>query len=219
MRIEAFHVADFVHPVDSPLAGRHGVVMAYAVIHRDGVLLFDTGIGFGNREIERAYQPTVRDLPELLRTRAIAPDDIVALANSHLHFDHCGQNAGFPGRQIHVQADEYDAAQGTDYTIPAWVTFPGARYERHTGEVEVFPDVRLVPTPGHTPGHQSLLIDAAEGRTAIVGQAVYTRAEWAGSDDPSVSGFESAWDRERYRSSVERIRAFRPDTVLFGHDR
>ena len=219
IRTEAFHVGDFVHPAGSPLAGRPGIVMAYAVIHPDGVLLFDTGIGFGNDEIEGAYRPTVRDLPDLLRARGIGPDDVVALANSHLHFDHCGQNKAFPGRPIHVQAIEYDAAQAIDYTIPGWVAFPGARYERHAGEVEVFPGVRLVPTPGHTPGHQSLLIDAADGRTAIVGQAVYARAEWDGSDDPAVSGFESAWDRDRYRSSVERLRAFQPEIVLFGHDR
>jgi N-acyl homoserine lactone hydrolase len=219
IRIEAFHVADFVHPDGSPLAGRHGIVMAYALIHPEGVLLFDTGIGFGDADIERTYRPVVRYLPDLLRARGIDPDSVAAVANSHLHFDHCGQNGAFAGRPIHVQAPEYDAAQGIDYTVPAWVAFAGARYERHAGEVEVYPGVTLVPTPGHTPGHQSLLVDAAEGRTAIVGQAVYTRAEWEGSDDASVSGLESAWDRGSYRSSVERIHAFRPDTVLFGHDR
>jgi N-acyl homoserine lactone hydrolase len=219
IRIETFHVADFVQPVDSPLAGRAGIVMAYAVIHPDGVLLFDTGIGVGNAEIETAYRPVVRDLPSLLLARGIPPDDIVALANSHLHFDHCGQNAAFAGRPIHVQAAEFEAAQGTDYTVPEWVAFHGARYERHPGEVELWPGVRLVPTPGHTRGHQSLLIDAADGRTAIVGQALYTRAEWMGSDDRSVSDAESAWDPVAYRASVALLRAFRPDVVLFGHDR
>jgi N-acyl homoserine lactone hydrolase len=99
------------------------------------------------------------------------------------------------------------------------VDFPGARYVRHAGDIEVFPGVRLIPTPGHTAGHESLLIESADGRTAIVGQAVYTRAEWEGSTNPSLSGEASAWDRVPYRSSVERLRAFRPDAVLFGHDR
>jgi N-acyl homoserine lactone hydrolase len=219
VRIESFHVADFVRPADGPLAGLAGIVMAYAVIHPDGVLLFDTGIGVGDAEIEAAYRPVVRDLPELLRTRGIRLDEIVAVANSHLHFDHCGQNSAFPGRPIHVQAAEYDAAQGADYTVREWVAFPGARYERHTGEIEVLSGVRLVPTPGHTPGHQSLLIDVADGRTAIVGQALYTRAEWLGSKDRVVSGAQDAWDPVAYRSSVALLRAFRPDVVLFGHDR
>ena len=219
VRIEAFRVADFVQPDESPIAGRPGIVMAYAVVHPEGVLVFDTGIGFGEAEIELAYRPVVRVLPDLLRARGIEPDSVMALAVSHLHFDHCGQNSAFPGRPIHVQAAEYDAARERDYTIPAWVDFPYARYERHDGDFEMFGGVWLIPTPGHTPGHQSLLVEAAEGRTAIVGQAVFTRAEWSGSADASVSGLEGAWNRERYRSSVERLRAFRPDTVLFGHDR
>ena len=219
VRIEALHVADFVHPAGSPLAGQTGMVMAYAVVHPAGVLLFDTGIGLGNAEIELAYRPVVHALPDLLGRRGISTEDVVALANSHLHFDHCGQNRTFPGRPITVQAAEYEAAHGPDYTVLAWVDFPGSRYVLVDGETEPLPGVRLIPTPGHTPGHQSLLVEAAEGRTAIVGQAVYARAEWEGDDRPGVSGKASAWDREQYRRSVERIRAFQPDVVLFGHDR
>jgi len=187
VRIEAFRVADFVQPDESPIAGRPGIVMAYAVVHPEGVLVFDTGIGFGEAEIELAYRPVVRVLPDLLRARGIEPDSVTVLAVSHLHFDHCGQNSAFPGRPIHVQAAEYDAARERGYTIPAWVDFPDARYERHDGDFEIFGGVRLIPTPGHTPGHQSLLVEAAEGRTAIVGQAVFTRAEWSGSADASAS--------------------------------
>lgn len=219
IRIVPLHIADFVHPTGSPLAGQTGIVMAYAVVHPDGVLLFDTGIGFGDAEIEAAYRPVVRDVPALLRARGIEPDDVVALACSHLHFDHAGQNAAFPGRPIHVQTAELTASGTPDYTVPAWVRFPGARYLAHDGEVELFEGVHLVPTPGHTPGHLSLLVEAAQARTAIVGQAVYSRAEWDGSNDPSMSGFESAWDRQRYLSSVALLRAFEPDVVLFGHDR
>jgi N-acyl homoserine lactone hydrolase len=218
-RIEVLQVADFVHPDGSPLGGRPGTVMAYAVIHPDGVLLFDTGIGFGNAEIEQQYRPVVRDLHDLLRAGGIEADDVLAIANSHLHFDHCGQNAAFPGRPIHVQSREYEAAQRPDYTIPEWVTFPGSHYQLVDGEMELLPGVRLVATPGHTPGHQSMLVDGAEGRTVIVGQAVYTRAEWAGSGDPADSGYTSAWDREAYGRSVQMLRDFRPDAVLFGHDR
>ncbi len=79
--------------------------------------------------------------------------------------------------------------------------------------------VRLVPTPGHTPGHQSMLIDGTGGRIAIVGQAVYTRAEWDGSDEPEVSGLPGSWNATAYRASRDRLYAFEPDLVLFGHDR
>jgi len=81
VRIEAFHVADFVQPDGSAIAGRPGIVMAYAVVHPEGVLVFDTGIGFGEAEIELAYRPVVRVLPDLLRARGIEPD-LVTLAKS-----------------------------------------------------------------------------------------------------------------------------------------
>jgi glyoxylase-like metal-dependent hydrolase (beta-lactamase superfamily II) len=219
IRIEAFHVADFLHPADSPLAGRPGLVMGYAVIHPDGIILFDTGIGFGSPEIEAAFSPVVRSLPDMLRGRGIDPVEVVAIANSHLHFDHCGQNVAFPGRPTHAQAAEREASRGHDYTVPDWVDFPGARYELHAGDVDLLPGVRLIATPGHTPGHQSLLVEDGARRMAVVGQALWSRAEWDGSEDVADSGAASAWDPAAYRSSVARLRAFEPDVVLFGHDR
>jgi len=219
VQVETFHVANFIHPSESPLAGRPGLVMAYAVCHPDGVLRFDTGIGLGNTEITEWLHARIQRLPSLLRSRGIHPDDVLAIANSHLHFDHCGQNLAFPDRPIYAQADEYEATRAEDYTIPDWVDFPGVRYELIHGERELLPGVRLVPTPGHTPGHQSMLIDGAGTKIAIVGQAAYTRAEWDGSDAPDVSGLHGAWSPEQYRRSRDLLRAFEPDQVLFGHDR
>jgi N-acyl homoserine lactone hydrolase len=219
-RVLPLHVADFVHPVGSPIAGTAGVVLAYAVVHPDGLLLFDTGIGFGDPDVDAAYRPTVRSVPALLREAGLDPADVIAIATSHLHFDHCGQNLAFPDVPIHVQAAEYDAAHGPEYTIPGWVDFPDARYELHDGEAELVPGVGIVPTPGHTPGHQSLVVDGADGtRTILAGQAVYTRAEWEGSDDAASSGLPSAPDPDAYRASAARLRTLEPDVVLFGHDR
>jgi len=220
IRVVPLHVADFVHPAGSPIAGTGGVVMAYAVVHPDGLLLFDTGIGFGDPDIDAAYRPTVRSVPALLREAGLDPAAVAAIATSHLHFDHCGQNLAFPDVPIHVQAAEYDAAHGPDYTITAWVDFAGVRYELHDGETELLPGIRIVPTPGHTPGHQSLVVDDPDGRpTILVGQAVYTRREWEGSDDPAFSGLAGAPDPGAYRASVARLRSLEPDLVLFGHDR
>jgi glyoxylase-like metal-dependent hydrolase (beta-lactamase superfamily II) len=218
IRIEPLHLADFIHPAGSPLAGETGVVMGYAVVHPDGVVLFDTGIGFGDPDIEAAYRPTVRSVAVKLRERSIEPDEVVAIATSHLHFDHCGQNQAFPGIPIHVRAAEYAAAHAADYTIPGWVDFPGAQYELHEAGVELLPGIRLLPSPGHTPGHQAMLVEAPDGRTLLVGQAAYTAAEWEGSDDPAVSGLPGAPDPPGYRASREALRALRPDRVMFGHD-
>ena len=218
IRVESLHVSDFVHPDGSPLAGRPGIVMAFAVVHPDGVVVFDTGIGVGDPEIEAAYRPTVRALPELLRAAGIELDDVVAAANSHLHFDHCGQNGVLPGIPIHVQAADWAAAHEPDYTVPGWVDAPGIQYVQHDGDAELLPGVRLIPTPGHTSGHQSLVVDGEDGRTVLVGQALYTRAEWAGTPETGQSGAASAWDPAAYRASVARLRALAPDRVLFGHD-
>ena len=218
IRIEPLHLADFIHPVGSPLTGETGAVMGHAVVHPDGVVLFDTGIGFGDPDIEAAYHPTVRSVAVMLRERSIEPDEVVAIATSHLHFDHCGQNQAFPGVSIHVQAAEYAAAQEVEYTIPGWIDFPGARYELHEHGVELLPGIRLLPSPGHTPGHQAMLVEAVDGRTLLVGQAAYTAAEWEGSDDPTLSGLPGAPDPSAYRASRASLRSIRPDRVMFGHD-
>ncbi len=140
------------------------------------------------------------------------------MVNTHLHFDHCGDNRLFAGTPIFVQRAEYEAAREPDYTITRWVDFPGAAYEVLDGEAEIAPGVRAVPTPGHTPGHQSVVLQTAEGVVVIAGQAIYTAAEHDGATDPRSSGLPSAWDEERYADSVRRLRGLRPVRVLFSHD-
>ena len=68
-------------------------------------------------------------------------------------------------------------------------------------------------------GTPVLVVDGLAERTVLIGQAVYTQAEWDGTTDPAVSGVASAWDRAAYGSSVALLRALQPDVVLFGHDR
>ncbi|MDE3026626.1 MAG: MBL fold metallo-hydrolase, partial [Acidobacteriota bacterium] len=108
---------------------------------------------------------------ELLRRVAV-------VVNTHLHFDHCGGNRRFAGVPIHVQRRELaDARADPDYTIPDWVDFDGAAYVEHDGEAEVLPGIRLLPTPGHTAGHQSVLVEAAEGPVLLGGDVAYSFRE------------------------------------------
>jgi glyoxylase-like metal-dependent hydrolase (beta-lactamase superfamily II) len=137
------------------------------------------------------------------------------VVNTHLHFDHCGENNLFPNVPVYVQAAEYEAARGPAYTIPEWVDFPGATYERVDGETELLPGVHLLPTPGHTPGHQSVVIEGAEGRLLIAGQAAYSTGEFAGT---AAGDGDGAWDRDAYVGSLERLRALAPRRVYFSHD-
>ncbi|HEY3022557.1 MAG TPA: MBL fold metallo-hydrolase, partial [Actinomycetota bacterium] len=88
------------------------------------------------------------------------PRDAACVINTHLHFDHCGGNRLFPGVPIHVQARELaDARSLADHTIREWVDFDGATYVEHEGEVELLPGIRLLPAPGHTDGHEVVVVE------------------------------------------------------------
>ena len=191
---------------------------AHTVTHRDGVFLFDNGVGFGNAEIESTFSPRVTSIEDALAEHGISLKDVTGVANCHLHFDHSGQNGLIPpGVPIFVQRPEWAMVHEPDYTVPEWIDVPGLTYEVLDGEIEVAPGLRLIPTPGHTAGHQSLVLDGLDGTVVLAGQAVQSRAEWEGASEPSASGASSAPD-PRYPSSVERLRSLDPARVHFAHD-
>lgn len=192
---------------------------AHAVVHRDGIFLFDNGVGFGNAEVEERFSPRVTPIGEALAEHGIALSDVTGIANCHLHFDHSGQNARLPkGVPIFVQRAEWAKVHDPDYTIAEWIDVPGLSYELLDGEAEVGPGLRLISTPGHTRGHQSLVIDSLEGSVVLAGQAVQSLAEWDGATGSAASGEPNAPDREAYARSVERLRSFDPIRVHFAHD-
>ena len=146
--------------------------------------------------------------------------DVRAVVNSHLHFDHCGNNSCFPGVPIYVQTSEYRATRAEHYTVPEWVDFEDAEYEMIDGDVQVASGVRVLATPGHSPGHQSMVLDTADGWVALAGQAIYSRAEYEHlrvtnrvlEDDPPL-------DPAQYLASTTRLIDLRPRRVHFSHDR
>ncbi|MGZ5353447.1 MAG: N-acyl homoserine lactonase family protein, partial [Actinomycetota bacterium] len=155
-----------------------------------------------------------------LAAHGIAMADVTAVANCHLHADHGGQNFLFPGRPIFAQRREWAMVHEPDYTVAEWVDAPGLAYELLDGEVEVAPGLRLIPTPGHAPGHQSLVVETPEGTVLIAGQAILTMAEWDGSTDERRSGEPPEGDerREAYVASATRLRTIDPVRVHFVHD-
>jgi N-acyl homoserine lactone hydrolase len=207
----------FSFPGDE-LPGMQGVVVAHLVRHRGGLLLFDTGFGFGNEELDERYHPRPVRVADALRSVDVDPAEIDAVANCHLHADHAGQNATFPGIPIYVQAAEWEIAHTTDHTILEWIDFDGSRYQQINGDHLVADDVTILATPGHTPGHQSLAVRTAGGLVVLAGQACYTAAEWAG-EPTSLEGRSMAPDVDAYDRSIERLRGLDSAVVRFGHDR
>ena len=146
----------------------------HVVKHPRGDVLIDTGLIDSTPALDQEWSP--RFAPDAV------PRDVVCVINTHLHFDHCGGNRLFAGTPIYVQRLEREAARAEDYTIPEWVDFVGATYVELEGEHEVLPGLRVVPTPGHTPGHQSVLVETDDGLVVVAGDVAYT---WPEFDAPT----------------------------------
>jgi len=173
-------------------------VNVHVIDHPDARILVDTGI----RELHPAaadMEPRLFPLTE--QNFDFASIDIVV--NTHLHFDHCGNNHRFTGKPIYVQQRELDDARSMDdYTIREWVDAPGARYVPVDGEYDLVPGIRLVPAPGHSNGMQIVVIENGK-RPIIVGGDV---AVWFGElDQPSSEG-------------QMRVRALHPELVWLTHE-
>jgi N-acyl homoserine lactone hydrolase len=209
----------YTMPEDSSLPHQKIVVLAYVIRHPHGLVLFDTGIGEGHEEAERRYFPIHRrPLREALASIGVDTQDVRAVANCHFHLDHCGGNPQFPGTPIFAQRVEYEAANSLQYTLPEIVDFEGAKLELHEGDADVAAGLRIIPTPGHTPGHQSLLVDTRDGRILIAGQAMNDASEYARA--------QLAWQVRTGRSEdapeppewLARVQELGPRRVLFAHD-
>jgi N-acyl homoserine lactone hydrolase len=172
-------------------------VYVHVVDHPDARVLVDTGL--------TQLHPLVADMdprPTPLGSQGFDLSSVDVVVNTHLHYDHCGGNHLFAGRPTYVQRRELDDARTQDdYTIREWVDAPGVQYVPVDGEVELLPGVRLVPAPGHTPGSQVVVVEAAEGPVVIAGDTAVFFAEL---DDPRTEG-------------QRLIRELGPDHVWLSH--
>jgi N-acyl homoserine lactone hydrolase len=167
-----------------------------------------------NSYIDELYSPVHHDLDEALVRHGVRIDDVATVITSHLHFDHCGQNDRFAGSMVVVQRAEVEAAQAPLYTVPDWAFPPGINLTMIDGDHQIAAGVRVIATPGHTPGHQSVLIEEGDGsRTIVCCQAAWN----VRSFDAATLGDEG-WDEATRAASLEKLRALNPDRVLLSHD-
>jgi N-acyl homoserine lactone hydrolase len=211
----------FVRPGEETATGvpRVEAVLGYLVQHPRGTLLVDTGMG-QHPEVDGHYAPRRIPLLQALVNAGSGHDQVDVVVNCHLHFDHCGGNPDLAGRPIFVQAVELAATSTEDYTLPELVTAPGLVYEELDGDAEVWPGVLVIPTPGHTDGHQSVVVRRGDGSVVVIaGQshdsatdfsadALAVRAQADGhSPLPSAP---PAW--------MSRLSSLDPARVYFAHD-
>ncbi len=201
-------------PDSHPRAGSDYPLFGYLLMHEDGPILVDTGAGPGHHGIDSAYALEPVDIPASLATAGVATADVTLIINTHLHFDHIGGNRYFPGIPIVAQRREFEAATIPGFTVREWIDFEGALHQPVEGRAEVAPGVTVVPTPSHTAGHQSVLIDAGPTTMVIAGQALHDRTEL--TTGVSAEGLAPAV--EHFPSVAARIKAMEPDRVWFSHD-
>lgn len=191
-------------------------VHAWVVRHRGGVVLVDTGIGVGHRLIDEWYRPTIVPLPAALATVQLSPADVDLVVLSHLHFDHCGQQRALDA-PVAVQAAEHEAAMEPAYTVAEWAAIPTPRLRLLDGDEELTPDIRVVSTPGHTPGHQSVVVDTDDGLVVLAAQCAFSRAELE-SGEPSPSNLHDPSWLDAARTSLARVRGLGARDIRLSHD-
>lgn len=221
-RIERLDLAVVELPAGHPASsvGRSAPVYGYAIEHPDGVIVVDTGVGEGNDLVDRAYRPTRVALDDALAARGLDPGAVVAVVNSHLHFDHCGQNPLLHGSGVpfFVQRAEIEAVEADDrYTVPAWALPPPEQRRVVDGDAVVADGVTVLATPGHTAGHQSVLIEAGGERIVIGAQIVWHADEYGAevAGDANVDPDEGL--RTAAVESIRRVKSLHPRSVHFSH--
>jgi N-acyl homoserine lactone hydrolase len=190
-------------------------VNVFAVTHPDGVLVFDTGQsaaaarpGFLPRwhpylRLSRFELTREDEAAEQLRVAGLDPAAVRWVVVSHLHTDHVGGLDGFPQAEVIVSTEEWELARGVGGRLRGYVarqlpTRVGLRLTRFDGPA-VGPFSRsedlagdgqlvLVPTPGHTAGHVSLLVRADDRRYLLAGDLAHTAAE-LDSSAPEIAAY------------------------------
>lgn len=180
----------------------------YLIKHAKGWFLWDTGIADSVAAMPNGLAPAdpkavtwrrPKTLAAQLEQLGIKPDDIKTMAVSHTHPDHIGNVELFPQATLYVQKAEYDWPGANNE--PRFK--PSHPVELLTGDKDVFGDgsVTILSTPGHTPGHQSLLVKLPKtGAVVLSGDAVHFKDNWDNRRVPSMNA-----NKEMSAASMQKI--------------
>jgi glyoxylase-like metal-dependent hydrolase (beta-lactamase superfamily II) len=218
------------------LAGESGTltvpVPAYLIVHPQGAVVFDTGLNPGLRTgkaallgaLDKDWEidfPKGAEIDAQLALAGVKPSAIRYVVNSHLHYDHCGGNAFFPDATLIVHAKEWRAAHRPNIQA-AGIYNPRdfehmARVREIDGAFDIFGDgaVIVFPTPGHTPGHQSLKITTEAGTIVLAADCCYLKRTLDTLHLPAAM-----YNREMMLESLHRLRELQAGgaRIFYGHD-
>ncbi len=188
-------------------------------------------LGFVFGKVMMKHRVADRTVPEQVSERGIAPSDVSRVLVTHLHLDHVSGSALWPEATFVVDRAERVAAAARGpgpyvrshlATIQNWqeIDYEQAEpFESFGRTIDLFADgtVRLVSSPGHSPGHQSVLLQLRDGYALICGDAAMSTVELR---EPVIDGI--VVDQDSYVRSGEEARAFmraHPDTLAIpSHD-
>jgi N-acyl homoserine lactone hydrolase len=196
------------------------VFSCYLIKHDDDYMLWDTGHAMTAPNVA----PKVSLVDDLAKID-VKPDQIKYVGISHYHADHTGQIASFPKATLLIGAKEWDAIsspkppEGANFKpFESWIKGE-SKVEPQPIDKDVFGDgtVIMLRTPGHTPGHSSLLVKLPQmGPVIITGDAVHFRENFDSDGVPSFN-----YDRAQTVASIERLKKIAANlkaTVIIQHD-
>ncbi|MBG0778093.1 MAG: N-acyl homoserine lactonase family protein [Desulfovibrionaceae bacterium] len=210
----------------------------FLIDHPRGKVLFDTGNALETVDRKREHWGAMVDAYDVvmaedqwcanaIRKVGVEPGDIDYVILSHLHLDHAGGVGHFPNARYVVQRDELAFAYVPDPYMKGayirkdfdkdvdWMLLEGWRDDGF----DFFGDgsVTICFTPGHTPGHQSILVDLPDsGPMFLAGDACYTRDNLENGSLPGVMW--SAGETVRSVARMRRLASTRGAAIVFGHD-
>jgi N-acyl homoserine lactone hydrolase len=211
LEIERLHLASLTAPGSTGETPVHGFVVRWD----GGAALVDTGVGGPERLLSdwRVVNVTAADA---LARLDMTPSDISLVINTHLHFDHCGQNAVFRHAAVHVQRAELERARADSAWLAGWFDFMGARFELLDGDAEIVPGLSVLTTPGHTNGHQSVVVQTASGEEVLIGDAAYAPEQYNAPPGAALPEGQ-ARDLDAWWASLDRVKSAEPARVHFCH--
>jgi glyoxylase-like metal-dependent hydrolase (beta-lactamase superfamily II) len=196
----------------------------FLIRHGDSYMLWDTGLSARALGVKTERYQLDRLIVDQLKEIGVRPDQIAVIGISHYHGDHTGQASHFPKAKLIIAAKELAALaatptpQGAAPThLQPWIS-GGAPLQAAVEDVDVFGDGRVLAfhTPGHTPGHMSLMVKLA-GRTVLLTGDLWGSWEGVLTDDMpdwSASRAETHASRERFRRMAMKEDAM----VIVQHD-